>query len=179
MSYFARSLFRATKVFQSRPPGPTAYPSNIRHYSSFTPKRSITTTVNVNPDVQRVLTFWFDRNPIEWIIAPEGLDDQIKTDFGDLVLQARRDELDDWITASPESSVALVVLLDQFCRNLFRGNPRGLLGRRQGPGRGHPGHRPRLRQARHVLPGVRFLHGAAEQRDPDLGDCRALSLGRD
>ncbi|KAI0120911.1 hypothetical protein F4776DRAFT_632361 [Hypoxylon sp. NC0597] len=76
----------------------------------------------MNPDVKRVVGFWFDRKPIEWIIAPEGLDAQMKAEFGDLVLKARNNELDDW-SAEPESSLALVVLLDQFSRNIFRGSP--------------------------------------------------------
>ncbi|KAK8097419.1 hypothetical protein PG984_016558 [Apiospora sp. TS-2023a] len=84
--------------------------------------------VNVDPDVQRVLTFWFDRNPIEWIIAPAGLDDQLMSEFGDLVRKARNRELNDWATAGPESSVALVALLDQFSRNLFRGTPEAFAG---------------------------------------------------
>ncbi|KAK7968724.1 hypothetical protein PG996_002850 [Apiospora saccharicola] len=84
--------------------------------------------VNVDPNVQRVLNFWFDRNPIEWIIAPAGLDDQLKSNFGDLVHKARNRELDSWTTASPESSVALVALLDQFSRNLFRGTPEAFAG---------------------------------------------------
>ena len=58
---------------------------------------------------------------MEWIIDPEGLDAQIKSQFGDLVLRARRNELDDWTTA-PEDSVALVALLEQFLRNIFRGS---------------------------------------------------------
>lgn len=73
-------------------------------------------------DAKRVVDFWFNRKPIEWIVAPEGLDAQIKSEFEDLVLKARRNELDDWI-AEPEASLALVVLLDQFSRNLFRGSP--------------------------------------------------------
>jgi uncharacterized protein (DUF924 family) len=55
-------------------------------------------------------------------MAPDGLDDQMKSEFGDLVMQARRGELDGW-AARPKSSVALVALLDQFSRNLFRGTP--------------------------------------------------------
>ncbi|KAL1591329.1 hypothetical protein SLS60_012073 [Paraconiothyrium brasiliense] len=74
----------------------------------------------MDPEANRVVAFWFNRPPIEWIVAPDGLDDQIKSDFGSLVQQARRGELDTW-TAHPESSVALVVLLDQFSRNIFRG----------------------------------------------------------
>lgn len=76
----------------------------------------------MNQDIARVNSFWFERPPMEWIVAPAGLDEQLKTDFSDLVHKARADELDDW-TSSPEGSVALVVLLDQFSRNLFRGSP--------------------------------------------------------
>ncbi|KAI3338914.1 DUF924-domain-containing protein [Ustulina deusta] len=79
------------------------------------------TLPTMNPDVKRIISFWFDRNPIEWIIAPDGLDDQLKSEFSDLVMQARRNEFDAW-TAEPESSLALVVLLDQFSRNIFRGS---------------------------------------------------------
>jgi len=73
-------------------------------------------------DAKRVVGFWFNRKPMEWIVAPEGLDVQIKSEFELLVLRARRNELDDW-TLEPEASLALVVLLDQFSRNLFRGLP--------------------------------------------------------
>jgi len=76
----------------------------------------------MNSDAERVVSFWFNLKPIEWIIAPEGLDAQIKSEFEHLVLKARRNELDDW-ALEPEASFALVVLLDQFSRNLFRGLP--------------------------------------------------------
>jgi uncharacterized protein (DUF924 family) len=72
-------------------------------------------------NIKRVVSFWFNRSPMEWIFAPKGLDAQLKAEFGDLVLQARRNELDEW-AAKPEGSVALVALLDQFSRNLFRGS---------------------------------------------------------
>jgi uncharacterized protein (DUF924 family) len=75
----------------------------------------------MNSDAQHVISFWFNRPPVEWIIAPEGLDAQIKSQFGDLVLRARRNELDGWTTEA-ESSVALVSLLEQFPRNIFRGS---------------------------------------------------------
>jgi uncharacterized protein (DUF924 family) len=45
----------------------------------------------------------------------------VKADFEELAMKARRNELDDW-AADPESNLALVVLLDQFSRNLFRGS---------------------------------------------------------
>ncbi|EFE40891.1 conserved hypothetical protein [Trichophyton verrucosum HKI 0517] len=73
-------------------------------------------------DVKRIITFWFNRPPIEWITAPRGIDDQIRSEFDDLVLKARQNKLDDW-EMEPEACLALVVLLDQFSRNLFRGSP--------------------------------------------------------
>lgn len=76
----------------------------------------------MNVEANRVVAFWFNRNPMEWIVAPEGLDEQIKSDYGNLIQQARRGELDSWVSDA-ESSVALVALLDQFSRNMFRGTP--------------------------------------------------------
>ncbi|KAK7748325.1 hypothetical protein SLS62_008693 [Diatrype stigma] len=81
--------------------------------------------MNPDPDIQRVLAFWFDRNPLDWIVAPEGFDAQCESELGDLVRKARRHELDDWASATAatpeEGSLALAVLLDQLPRNLFRG----------------------------------------------------------
>ncbi|KAH7408170.1 hypothetical protein DE146DRAFT_364026 [Phaeosphaeria sp. MPI-PUGE-AT-0046c] len=77
--------------------------------------------MSASGNIKRVMSFWFNRPALEWIIAPKGLDAQMKAEFGDLVLQARRNELDEW-AAEPEGSVALVSLLDQFSRNLFRGS---------------------------------------------------------
>lgn len=70
-------------------------------------------------DIKRVVAFWFNRNPMEWIVAPEGFDSQCKSEFSDLVQKARRNELEGWAT-EPEGSLALVVLLDQLPRNIFR-----------------------------------------------------------
>lgn len=73
-------------------------------------------------EIKRVIRFWFDRPPLDWIHAPQGLDAQVESEFGDLARQARRGELDGWAEEA-EASLALVVLLDQFSRNLFRGMP--------------------------------------------------------
>lgn len=71
---------------------------------------------------KRVSSFWFDRPPMEWIIAPPGLDGQLKSEFGHLVQQASSGKLDARMH-SAEGSTALVALLDQFSRNIFRGSP--------------------------------------------------------
>lgn len=88
----------------------------VRHYTASPGLRIM------NQDIARVNSFWFERPPMEWIVAPAGLDEQLKNDFSDLVHKARADQLNDW-KSSPEGSIALVVLLDQFSRNLFRGSP--------------------------------------------------------
>jgi uncharacterized protein (DUF924 family) len=75
----------------------------------------------MNANVKRIIAFWFNRPPLEWIIAPKGLDAQMKTEFGELVAKARRNELDEWAMEA-EGSVALVALLDQFSRNIYRGS---------------------------------------------------------
>jgi uncharacterized protein (DUF924 family) len=102
------SLSKHISIAQSLLPCPTYY---TKAHSAPT----------MNPDAQHVISFWFNRPPMEWIIAPEGLDAQMKSEFSELVLRARRNELDDW-TTEPETSVALVALLEQFPRNLFRGS---------------------------------------------------------
>ncbi|KAF2653771.1 DUF924-domain-containing protein [Lophiostoma macrostomum CBS 122681] len=76
----------------------------------------------MNPDISRIISFWFDRPPMEWIVAPEGLDAELKAQFSDLVGKARANELDDWAT-SADGSLALVVLLDQFSQNIYRDSP--------------------------------------------------------
>ncbi|KAL9099181.1 MAG: hypothetical protein Q9163_005287 [Psora crenata] len=76
------------------------------------------------PDVDRILTFYFDdRYPMmRWFFKSEELDNQIRNNFGDLVVKARTAELDGWIE-EPKGALAMVILLDQFSRNLYRGSP--------------------------------------------------------
>jgi uncharacterized protein (DUF924 family) len=49
-------------------------------------------------------------------------DDEIRSEFGADVARASRGELDDW-AATPLGRLALVILLDQFPRNIYRGRP--------------------------------------------------------
>ena len=50
------------------------------------------------------------------------MDREIAARFGGDLERARRGELDDW-AASARDRLALIVLLDQFSRNVFRGTP--------------------------------------------------------
>lgn len=80
------------------------------------------------PDaVDDVLEFWFGDGSPEatrrWWTRDEALDAEIRARFGELHDRAGRRELDSWRT-SARGSLALVVLLDQFSRNMFRDDPR-------------------------------------------------------
>lgn len=73
-----------------------------------------------------VLDFWFreglDIARKAWFLRDDAFDEAIRTGFGELVTPAREGRLDAW-SATPEGSLALLILLDQFPRNLFRGSP--------------------------------------------------------
>ena len=57
-----------------------------------------------------------------WFTASAGMDEVIRQRFADAVDRASRGELDDWV-AEPAGRLALILLLDQFRRNLYRGLP--------------------------------------------------------
>lgn len=60
----------------------------------------------------------FDRRDW-WYRGGAEVDDEIRARFGDLVDRARGGELSEWRDTS-EGALALILLLDQFTRNLFR-----------------------------------------------------------
>jgi uncharacterized protein (DUF924 family) len=75
-------------------------------------------------DAQGVLDFWFDpSHEALWFERDDAFDAQIRTRFGALHERAARGELDGW-TAQPQSWLALLIVLDQFSRNLHRGDAR-------------------------------------------------------
>ncbi len=90
---------------------------------------------------QRVLDFWFDgatsspqaleRRTEIWFGNDAGeqqaFDDAIRRQFGADVDAALRDELDSW-APDAHGRLALILLLDQFTRNIFRGTGRAFSG---------------------------------------------------
>ena len=75
-------------------------------------------------DAQVVLDFWFvESGPEKWYGKDEALDGEIRGRFGPLYRRAHAGELGDWIE-TPEGCLALTIVLDQFPRNMFRGDPR-------------------------------------------------------
>ena len=77
----------------------------------------------MDPSIDRILSFWFDPDIQfkRWFDQSKEFDNLIRSRFGEFVFQARTTKLDAW-TENPRGSVAMLVLLDQFSRNIFRGS---------------------------------------------------------
>jgi uncharacterized protein (DUF924 family) len=75
-------------------------------------------------DADRLLAFWFAEGPDTfrkaWFVKDDAFDASCRDGFGALVVPAREGSLDGW-AATPKGALALLLLLDQFPRNLFRG----------------------------------------------------------
>ena len=65
-----------------------------------------------------------------WFSASEQTDSAVRGRFGDLVELALAGELNDW-AANDAGLVALLLLLDQFTRNIYRATPRAFAGDEQ------------------------------------------------
>jgi uncharacterized protein (DUF924 family) len=73
---------------------------------------------------QAVLQFWFqDITPAQWWKVDPAFDRQIAERFGQLHQRACKAELYEWRT-DPRGRLAEVIVLDQFSRNIYRGDPR-------------------------------------------------------
>ncbi len=85
----------------------------------------------------QVLTFWFGDAPLAdwpephrgdlWFKGGADVDANIRAQFGPLVDEAMAGGLTDW-EATPLSRLALILLLDQFSRNVYRGQARAFAG---------------------------------------------------
>ncbi|MEP6897783.1 MAG: DUF924 family protein [Rhodanobacter sp.] len=76
------------------------------------------------PAAQDVLAFWFAReNAARWYAGSNAFDTTIRQRFGKLAQAAAEGRLDDW-TKTACGWVALLILLDQFSRNLYRNDAR-------------------------------------------------------
>ncbi len=77
--------------------------------------------------IDDVLELWFgDRSPEtyrRWFVRDAAFDAEIRAKFGELQATAATGALDAW-RSTARGALALVVLFDQFPRNLFRDDPR-------------------------------------------------------
>ena len=80
---------------------------------------------------EEILAFWFGAGPMDeppgpdrmglWFQGGEEADREIRERFAEDVERARRGELNEWAETA-RGRLALIVLLDQFSRNLYRGS---------------------------------------------------------
>lgn len=85
-------------------------------------------SMNVAPN--DVLQFWFGtdtKNPLQnqstWWKKDSKFDKKIKLRFGATLTQAVNGELDHWLD-TPEGTLAFIIVLDQFSRNIYRNTPK-------------------------------------------------------
>ncbi len=84
---------------------------------------------------EEVLSYWFpdedifdaDRETFGrqmqwWFQGGPEVDSEISERYGEVLEQARRGELDHW-AQTPRGRLALIIVLDQFSRNVYRGSP--------------------------------------------------------
>lgn len=70
--------------------------------------------------IEDVVSFWRDAGPDRWFTKDDAFDELCRTRLRVVHFEAARREHDDWVD-TPEGALALMVLLDQYPRNAFRG----------------------------------------------------------
>ena len=73
--------------------------------------------------VAQVVAFWRQAGPAMWFAKDADFDRRFRDAFVQAHEAAARGDLDGWATTA-EGALALLLLLDQFPRNAFRGTPR-------------------------------------------------------
>jgi uncharacterized protein (DUF924 family) len=72
-------------------------------------------------DQEAVLRFWLDEvGPERWYKSDRAVDAEIRKRFEELWRRAAEGGCDGWMLA-PRGALALIIVLDQFPRNMFRG----------------------------------------------------------
>jgi len=75
-------------------------------------------------EYQHILDYWFPNNdkiPKFWFDKNIETDEYIKTNYTDLLLKAESHKLNHWKT-TPKGHLALIIILDQFSRHIYREN---------------------------------------------------------
>lgn len=120
----------------------------------------------VDPAAQEVLAFWFrgdERDP-RWFRKDPAFDDGVRSRFLALHERGAAGELAAW-RETPGDCLALIVVLDQFSRNMFRGTARAfatdaaaLQAARHAVARGHDRD---MRPAQRIFVYLPFQHSEA------------------
>ncbi|MBK8160054.1 MAG: DUF924 domain-containing protein [Rhodospirillaceae bacterium] len=79
-------------------------------------------------DPRSVIDFWYAPGAHAlWFEKDKAFDEEIRARFGTAVLAAQMGELDSW-AATQMGALALLILLDQMARNIYRGQAKAFLG---------------------------------------------------
>jgi uncharacterized protein (DUF924 family) len=89
---------------------------------------------------REVLDFWFSATELDapqidsrmerWFGGGPDIDARIRDRFGENVRSALAGRLEHW-AGTAEGRLALIILLDQFCRNVYRGTSKAFVGDRR------------------------------------------------
>lgn len=71
-------------------------------------------------DPADLIAFWTQAGPDAWFAKDDAFDAEFRRRFHDAHVAAARRDLDHWLD-TPDGALALLILLDQFPRNSFRG----------------------------------------------------------
>jgi uncharacterized protein (DUF924 family) len=90
----------------------------------------------MNAQAQAVFDFWFqpaagqaaDAPRRVWFQKDAAFDREIEQRFGEEIAQALEGGLQGWAAEGPGAALARILLLDQFCRNVYRGTPLSFAG---------------------------------------------------
>lgn len=75
----------------------------------------------MSPQPADVIDFWLNAGPAKWFAKDAAFDNAVRARFEDLHHAAARGEHATWAASAP-GALALVLLFDQFPRNLWRGS---------------------------------------------------------
>lgn len=78
-----------------------------------------------------ITEFWIEAGMEKWFSKDDAFDAEIRNRFLSDVEAARNGQLDGW-AATAAGALALVILLDQFPRNLYRGSPQSFASDERG-----------------------------------------------
>ena len=117
---FATTTLLLSAAFAKDQPEPTSVtPMNP---SASLPKESAR-PLATSPEALKVVAFWREAGPALWFAKDAAFDARFRERFLLDHESAARGELAQW-QSTPEGALALVLLLDQFPRNAFRGTTR-------------------------------------------------------
>ena len=78
---------------------------------------------DMSEKVEEIIDFWFKPDHVPWFGGGEAVNNEIRDKYGDLVEAAFEGKLDSW-KEEPRASLALILICDQFCRNVNKGTKR-------------------------------------------------------